>query len=194
MSHDPGTATTPQVKGQCGQCPSWPPLPGDSMSNSTVKVVVFHFFLYHGFIGSLQWTLGDQGTLWLAHLATWHGNASRMHPPCTRGPPWPPVGCSWRWRHRERHILSALGCPAEAPTLRQRTVGRLSRAAHLCYTHLLLHSIRLESNSVGSSYLADTSKPVPWLLVHRQQIGRLVDPFMRVNNRLTTHLATLRES
>jgi len=40
-------------------------------------------------------------------------------------------------------------------------------------------------------------RPFPWLLVHQaaaRDSGNLINPFMHVNNWLTRHLATLRES
>ncbi|KAI3485678.1 hypothetical protein L1887_50983 [Cichorium endivia] len=59
------------------------------------------------------------------------------------------------------------------------------------------HKVGLESSSTGSSIPADSAKPVPWLwfrwIVDRDS-GNLVNPFMRVTNKMTRHLATLRDS
>ena len=62
---------------------------------------------------------------------------------------------------------------------------------------MLLHSVRLESNSTGSSFPLKHPSPFPWKLVHQpasRDSRNLVDPFMRVNNQSTRHLAALRES
>ena len=92
---------------------NWPPVPDNSMSKTTVKVVVFHCRL-------------PPGALALFSLQT----KERVSFVCAR------------------YIVVTLGSRWRSPPT--------------CATpHMSLHSIRLESNSTGSSFPADASKPVP---------------------------------
>lgn len=115
LSHE---AVRPMAQGRaCASLWSGPPFPDNSMSKTTVKVVVFH--------------------CWLTPTGTQRDNSTQLG----------------FWQGSLTQGLLSTGV---------HTVGRQWRLPPTYATpHMSLHSIKLESNSTGSSFPADTSKPVP---------------------------------
>ena len=149
-----------RTNGAAGADVQGPPIPGHSMSKTTVKVVVFHCRLTPGdheeerrrrLTRGCSTTTGGGGGETPQRTAT-TTTANKTERQAT---------------HHDRTARKREGRSPHEPTFcptRQRLAsvrGRWRLPPTYATPHMSLHNSKLESNSTGSSFPADTPKPVP---------------------------------